>query len=183
MQDVSGESDAAAPVGSGCRKRIEISQPIQKPDHTRRPADRRDEAHEQKIPEGARRYRLGKLHVAQHPVAKRISCAGQKDTVEVRPAPNTDFAKQPDMNCAPAPTYLANSTLETYSQGTVPLASSNCMDCHNNAVSYQRRPANAAPDFKFYRSIGLHVHAGKGAVSGPAAAPRDVHENRQPERG
>src|SRR5262245_2625958 len=77
-------------------------------------------------------------------------CAIQKDSVEVRDPPKTDFAKQPDMNCAPAPTYLANSTLETYSQGKVPLASSNCMDCHGNAVSYQRRPANAAPDFKFY---------------------------------
>jgi hypothetical protein len=74
----------------------------------------------------------------------------QKDRVEVRDPPETDFAKQPDMNCAPAPTYLANSTLETYSQGKVPLASSNCMDCHGNAVSYQRRPANAKPEDKFY---------------------------------
>ena len=80
-------------------------------------------------------------------------CANQTNpegTAEVRPAPNTNFAKQPDMNCAPAPTYLANSTLETYSQGKVPLASSNCMDCHGNAVSYQRRPTNAKPEDKFY---------------------------------
>jgi hypothetical protein len=77
-------------------------------------------------------------------------CANQKDRVEVRDDPKTDFAKQPDMNCAPAPTYLANSTLETYSQGKVPLASSNCMDCHGNAVSYQRRPANPKPEDKFY---------------------------------
>jgi hypothetical protein len=54
--------------------------------------------------------------------------------------PNTDFEKQPDMTCAPAPTYLANSTLETYSQGSEPLASSSCMACHGNAVSYQQRP-------------------------------------------
>jgi hypothetical protein len=53
-------------------------------------------------------------------------------------APNTDFLKQPDMTCEPAPTFLANSTLETYSQGTVPLASSSCMSCHANATSYQR---------------------------------------------
>jgi uncharacterized protein YrzB (UPF0473 family) len=58
----------------------------------------------------------------------------------------TDFTKQPDMNCAATPTFLANSTLETYSQGTVPLASSNCMGCHGNAVSYQRRSASAKPN-------------------------------------
>ena len=54
------------------------------------------------------------------------------------------FKKEPDMNCAPAPTFLANSTLETYSQGTDPLASSSCMACHGNAVSQQVRP----PDMK-----------------------------------
>jgi hypothetical protein len=54
------------------------------------------------------------------------------------PLPKTDFEKQPDMNCAPAPTFLANSTLETYSQGEVPQASSSCMGCHGNATSYQR---------------------------------------------
>jgi hypothetical protein len=51
--------------------------------------------------------------------------------------------KQPDFTCAAAPTYLANSTLETFSQGSIPLASSSCMSCHNNAVSLQspaRRP-------------------------------------------
>jgi hypothetical protein len=50
------------------------------------------------------------------------------------------------MNCAPAPTFLANSTLETYSQGNVPLASSSCMACHGNATSYQlpARDANQA---------------------------------------
>jgi hypothetical protein len=61
-------------------------------------------------------------------------------------APNTDLEKEPDMNCAPAPTFLANSTLETYSQGGVPLASSSCMACHGNATSYQlpARDANQA---------------------------------------
>lgn len=47
------------------------------------------------------------------------------------------------MNCAPAPTFLANSTLETYSQGKVPLASSSCMACHGNATSYQLSPRQA----------------------------------------
>ena len=35
---------------------------------------------------------------------------------------------------APAPTFLANTTLETYIQGTVPNVSSNCIECHNNAT-------------------------------------------------
>jgi hypothetical protein len=58
------------------------------------------------------------------------------------PFPSTDFQKQPDMTCAPAPTFLANSTLETYSQGEVPLASSSCIGCHGNATDYQTAPAN-----------------------------------------
>jgi hypothetical protein len=33
----------------------------------------------------------------------------------------------------PAPTFLANATLETYIQGEVPQTSSNCIACHNNA--------------------------------------------------
>ena len=64
------------------------------------------------------------------------------------PLPDTDFKKEPDMNCAPAPTFLANSTLETYSQGDVPLASSSCMACHGNAVSQQTRARDVtAQDF------------------------------------
>ncbi len=58
------------------------------------------------------------------------------------PAPKTDFLKQPDMTCSPAPTYLANSTLETYSQGNVPLASSSCIACHGNAVGFQQSASN-----------------------------------------
>jgi hypothetical protein len=65
------------------------------------------------------------------------------------PAPQTDFEKLPDMTCAPAPTFLANSTLETYSQGTVPLASSSCMACHGNATSYQL-PTATDPIPKFF---------------------------------
>jgi hypothetical protein len=65
-------------------------------------------------------------------------CTGDHSVAANAPVPKTDFEKQPDMNCSPAPTYLANSTLETYSQGTIPLASSSCMACHGNATSYQR---------------------------------------------
>ena len=35
---------------------------------------------------------------------------------------------------APAPVFLANTTLETYIQGTVPQASSSCINCHLNAT-------------------------------------------------
>jgi hypothetical protein len=65
------------------------------------------------------------------------------------PAPKTDFLKQPDMTCSPAPTFFANSTLETYSQaesdGDVPLASSSCIACHGNAVGFQTHPSNPKP--------------------------------------
>jgi hypothetical protein len=66
-------------------------------------------------------------------------CTADQSLLKDAPAPFTDFDKQPDMNCAPAPTFLANSTLETFSQGNVPQASSSCMACHGNATSYLRR--------------------------------------------
>ncbi len=40
-----------------------------------------------------------------------------------------------DPTGAPAPTYLGNSTLETYIQGKIPGSSSNCILCHNNATT------------------------------------------------
>ena len=46
------------------------------------------------------------------------------------------------MTCSPAPTFLANSTLETYSQGDIPLASSSCIACHGNAVGFQKGASN-----------------------------------------
>ena len=66
-------------------------------------------------------------------------CATHPSALKDPPLPGTDFDKEPDMNCAPAPTFLANSTLETYSQGEIPQASSSCMGCHGNATSYIRR--------------------------------------------
>lgn len=39
-----------------------------------------------------------------------------------------------DESGAPAPPFLANTTLETYIQGTVPQASSSCIHCHLNAT-------------------------------------------------
>ena len=89
-----------------------------------------------------------------------FGCATQHSQNPVAPAPKTDFVKQPDMTCSPAPTYLANSTLETYSQAerkpdskadsmadlrdspAVPLATSSCIACHSNAVGFQRTGSN-----------------------------------------
>ena len=41
---------------------------------------------------------------------------------------------QVDKSGNPAPAFLANTTLETYIQGTVPQASSSCINCHLNAT-------------------------------------------------
>ncbi|HZS57699.1 MAG TPA: hypothetical protein VFA43_00415 [Gemmatimonadaceae bacterium] len=45
----------------------------------------------------------------------------------------------PDATCAPFPAYLANTTLETFSQSPndagVPQATSSCIACHNNATT------------------------------------------------
>ena len=49
----------------------------------------------------------------------------------------TDAKSAIDPTGAPAPQFLANTTLETYIQGEVPLASSSCIDCHNNATTTQ----------------------------------------------
>ena len=42
-----------------------------------------------------------------------------------------------DPTGAPAPQFLANTTLETYIQGRVPLSSSSCIDCHKDAADTQ----------------------------------------------
>ena len=82
----------------------------------------------------------------------------------MRQCRKTDFLKQPDMTCSPAPTFFANSTLETYSQGDIPLASSSCIACHGNAVGFQTGASNPKPSERASKSVGLHVHAGEGAV-------------------
>jgi hypothetical protein len=74
-----------------------------------------------------------------------FSCTSLQSKGAGTPDPKTDFLKQPDMTCSPAPTFLANSTLETYSQGVVPLASSSCIACHSNAVGFQRSASNPQP--------------------------------------
>jgi len=57
----------------------------------------------------------------------------------------SDATNKIDRTGVPAPTYLANTTLETYSQGSIPLASSSCMACHNNATTHAGSPS----DFTF----------------------------------
>lgn len=72
-----------------------------------------------------------------------FACTHQKDPKKIT-----------DPNCSPAPTFLANTTLETYSQGgvppvkgNIPLATSSCMACHGNATTHHV-PASAS-DFTF----------------------------------
>ncbi len=45
----------------------------------------------------------------------------------------TDAGSVSDPTGKPAPSFLANTTLETYIQGTVEQTSSSCIACHNNA--------------------------------------------------
>lgn len=55
-------------------------------------------------------------------------------------AGNPNPGSLPDATCSPFPTFLANSTLETFSQPPnddgVPLATSSCISCHNNATTH-----------------------------------------------
>jgi hypothetical protein len=74
-----------------------------------------------------------------------FACTSLHSHSPAAPAPQTDFVKQPDMTCSPAPTFLANSTLETYSQGDVPLASSSCIACHGNAAGFQAGASTPKP--------------------------------------
>ena len=57
----------------------------------------------------------------------------------------TDATSPVDPTGVPAPDFLANATLETYIQGTVPQSSSSCMACHGNAADTTGR----ASDFTF----------------------------------
>jgi hypothetical protein len=94
----------------------------------------------------------------QWPSAFAIHCTSLRSQSPIDP--KTDFVKQPDMTCSPAPAYLANSTLETYSQADnkvekqtdengvlpddlkIPLATSSCIACHSNAVGFQSTASN-----------------------------------------
>jgi hypothetical protein len=88
-------------------------------------------------------------------------CAGKK-------SPGT----LPDPTCTPFPAFLANSTLETFSQpqhvgpvplatvgqplhdGGVPLATSSCISCHNNATT---KPTHSNPKTQAMRSDFTYI--------------------------
>jgi hypothetical protein len=54
---------------------------------------------------------------------------------------------RPDPTCSPFPAFLANTTLETFSQGDVPGSASSCIGCHNDATTFRK---SATPsDFTF----------------------------------
>lgn len=61
------------------------------------------------------------------------------------PGPGNCTAAAADPNGTPAPNFLANTTLETYVQGTTPNVSSSCIGCHGNAAM----TTGAASDFTY----------------------------------
>lgn len=81
----------------------------------------------------------------------------------------SDFDSKTDCNGVPAPTFLANTTLETYSQGRVPLASSSCMGCHGNATTL-RVPATPS-DFTFILEKAQCEGGSCGPVVSRSSAP------------
>jgi len=66
----------------------------------------------------------------------------------------------PDATCSPFPTFLANSTLETFSQPPsddgIPLATSSCISCHNNATTHHIPATRSDFTFILEKARGLH---------------------------
>ncbi len=58
-------------------------------------------------------------------------------------------AKPANPNGTPAPTFLANTTMETFVQGTTPGVSSSCIGCHGNAAMTN----GAASDFTYVLQV------------------------------
>ncbi|ALM54726.1 hypothetical protein AR456_14565 [Halomonas huangheensis] len=54
----------------------------------------------------------------------------------------TNAESKTDPTGVPAPSFLANTTLETYIQGQVRQTSSSCMACHNNASDTTGKPSD-----------------------------------------
>ena len=54
----------------------------------------------------------------------------------------TDPTSTTDLTGAPAPQFLANTTMETYIQGHVPVTSSTCIDCHKDAADKPGHPSD-----------------------------------------
>jgi len=70
----------------------------------------------------------------------------------------TDFRNPVDLAGVPAPTFLANTTLETYSQGTDPQASSSCIGCHLNATTARAGDVNEQVKFSDFTYILEKAH-------------------------
>jgi hypothetical protein len=85
----------------------------------------------------------------------------------------SDHKSEIDCNGVPAPTFLANTTLETYSQGVEPIASSSCMACHGNATT-RHVPATAS-DFTF---ILEKAQCENGDCAPPAVPTRAVNSRQ-----
>nr|WP_245220862.1 cytochrome C [Pseudomonas batumici] len=88
---------------------------------------------------------------------------------------STQWPTQPATDCelpsptnplgSPAPTFLANTTLETFIQGSVPQTSSSCMECHNNATTrVTQNPRTAFADFTYLLE---RAQSSKGTGSKP----------------
>ncbi len=54
----------------------------------------------------------------------------------------TNASSRIDPTGVPAPSFLANTTLESYIQGEVKQTSSSCMACHNNATTTAGKSAD-----------------------------------------
>jgi hypothetical protein len=54
----------------------------------------------------------------------------------------TNATSKTDPTGRPAPTFLANTTMETYVQGVTPNSSSSCIGCHNRATDTQGRQSD-----------------------------------------
>ncbi|HWT04755.1 MAG TPA: hypothetical protein VN224_03285, partial [Xanthomonadales bacterium] len=70
----------------------------------------------------------------------------------------TDPTSTRDPNGAPAPSYLANTTMETYIQGKTPESSSSCIKCHGVAVD----TAAHKSDFTYILERAHSKNAGAG---------------------
>jgi len=75
------------------------------------------------------------------------------------PAPSpTPSPYDPHPTGAPAPQFLANTTIETYIQGKVPNTSSSCIMCHNNATT----TAGKFSDFSYLLQSAQSSKPGEG---------------------
>ena len=80
---------------------------------------------------------------------------------------STDCNKASATNPAgnPAPQFLANTTLESYTQGNTPSTSSSCIECHKNAAA----TTGKFSDFTYMLSM---AKSATPATTAPATTPK-----------